>query len=57
MTLVAGRSGVKRLPATRLTENEYRAIERAAETKSEFHDGRMYAMAGGTPVYSQLSVT
>jgi len=31
---------------TKLTEEEYLAIERAAETKSEFYDGEMYAMSG-----------
>ena len=30
----------------RLTEEEYLTIERAAENKSEFWDGEMYAMAG-----------
>lgn len=48
-------SGMASLPATRLTEDEYLAIERVAETKSEFHEGQMFAMAGGTPVHSQLS--
>jgi len=31
-----------------LKANEYLAIERAAEFKSEFHDGEMYAMAGSS---------
>jgi Uma2 family endonuclease len=30
----------------RLTPEEYLAIERAAEFRSEYYDGRMYAMAG-----------
>jgi Uma2 family endonuclease len=34
--------------APRLSEAEYLAIERAAEFKSEFFDGEMFAMAGGT---------
>jgi Uma2 family endonuclease len=34
------------LPKHRMTEGEYLAIERAAEYKSEFWDGEMYAMAG-----------
>lgn len=33
-------------PQRRLTEAEYLAIEREAETKSEFYDGEMFAMAG-----------
>ena len=33
-------------PARRLTETEYLAVEGKAETKSEFYDGEMFAMAG-----------
>jgi Uma2 family endonuclease len=33
---------------TRLTADEYLRIERAAEWKSEFIDGEMFAMSGGT---------
>jgi Uma2 family endonuclease len=43
------------LPTTRLTEEQYLTLERAAETKSEFYDGQMYAMAGGTPTHSLLA--
>jgi len=32
----------------RLTPEQYLEIERAAEFKSEYFDGQMYAMAGGT---------
>jgi Uma2 family endonuclease len=39
----------------RLTENEYLAIERAAEFKSEFFEGEMFAMAGGTPQHSLIA--
>ncbi|MBI5799589.1 MAG: Uma2 family endonuclease [Verrucomicrobia bacterium] len=38
----------------RLTPTEYLAIERAAPTKSEFYDGEMFAMAGGTAVHSLI---
>lgn len=31
---------------TKMSEDEFLAIERKAETKSEFHDGEMYAMSG-----------
>jgi len=41
--------------ATPLTEEQYLAIERRAETKSEFHDGQMFAMAGGSPNHSLLA--
>lgn len=35
------------MPASPLTEEQYLTIEREAEFKSEFHDGQMFAMAGG----------
>ncbi len=40
----------------KLTEEQYLAIERAAETKSEFLNGQMFAMAGGTDNHSLLAV-
>jgi Uma2 family endonuclease len=39
-----------------LTVDQYLEIERAAETKSEFHNGRMYAMSGGTFPHSRLGM-
>jgi len=39
----------------RLTEVEYLEIERAAEFKSEFFEGEMFAMAGGTPQHSLIA--
>ena len=39
----------------RLTEAEYLRIERAADFKSEFFDGEMFAMAGGSPEHSLIS--
>jgi Uma2 family endonuclease len=39
-----------------LTEEQYLAIERAAEFKSEFLDGVMYAMSGGSPRHSSLAI-
>src|ERR1022692_2697133 len=35
-------------PVSKLTEEQYLAIERAAEFRSEFVDGEMFAMSGGT---------
>jgi len=43
------------LPDSPLTEEQYLALEREAETKSEFHDGQMYAMSGGSPNHALLS--
>jgi Uma2 family endonuclease len=45
------------LPETlhRLSEAEYLDLERAAEFKSEFFEGEMFAMAGGTPEHSLIS--
>jgi Uma2 family endonuclease len=42
-------------PSCRLTDGEYLEIERAAEFKSEFFEGEMFAMAGGTPQHSLIS--
>jgi Uma2 family endonuclease len=39
----------------RLSEADYLRIERAAEFKSEFFDGEMFAMAGGTPQHSLIA--
>ena len=36
------------LPIPRFTEEEYLRLEETAFEKSEFHDGQMFAMAGGT---------
>ncbi len=38
-----------------LTEAEYLTIERAAEFKSEFFEGEMFAMAGGTVQHSLIA--
>jgi Uma2 family endonuclease len=43
------------LPDAPLTEEQYLRIEREAEFKSEFHDGRMYAMSGGSLNHALLS--
>jgi Uma2 family endonuclease len=39
-------------PQPRLTPEQYLEIERAAEIRSEFYAGRMYAMSGGTHVHA-----
>lgn len=43
------------LPKPPLTEDEYLRLDRQAETKSEFHDGQMFAMAGGSLNHSLLA--
>ena len=43
------------LPDSPLTEEQYLRIERDALEKSEFHDGRMFAMSGGSPNHALLS--
>jgi len=42
-------------PASLLTEQEYLDIERAAEFRSEFFEGEMFAMAGGSPNHSLIA--
>ena len=39
----------------RFTEAEYLEIERAAEYKSEFFGGEIFAMSGGTPLHSLIA--
>jgi Uma2 family endonuclease len=42
-------------PVTHLTEEEYLRIERAAEYKSEYYAGEMFAMGGGTSAHSLIN--
>lgn len=42
------------LPISKLTVEEYLEIERAAEVRSDFVDGEMFAMAGGSPRHLRL---
>jgi Uma2 family endonuclease len=41
-------------PVTKVTEEQYLAIDRAAEFRSEFLDGEMVAMSGGSMRHAQL---
>lgn len=43
-------------PAPRVTYAEYLALEAESETRLEFVDGQVYAMAGGTPEHARLAV-
>jgi Uma2 family endonuclease len=42
-------------PKPRLTPEQYLEIERKAEYKSEYFDGEMFAMSGGTGVHSLIA--
>jgi len=42
------------LPRQKLTAAEYLAIERGAEFRSEFVNGAMFAMAGGSPEHNRV---
>jgi Uma2 family endonuclease len=42
-------------PSQRLSEAQYLELERAAEFKSEFYDGEMFATAGGSRAHSLIA--
>ena len=42
-------------PVPRLTPEEYLALDRAAEFKSEYLDGEVFAMSGGSLVHARLA--
>ena len=44
------------LPKITLTQADYLRIERAAETKSEFYRGEMFAMSGASRQHNRLSI-
>ncbi len=41
---------------TRMTVEEWRALERVSEVKHEYIDGYVYAMAGGSKAHSRIAV-
>ncbi|MCU1328037.1 MAG: hypothetical protein JWN34_3407 [Bryobacterales bacterium] len=41
-------------PLPRLTPEQYLSIERSAEVKSEYYDGQMFAMSGGSLAHARL---
>jgi Uma2 family endonuclease len=43
------------MPVSPLTEEQYLHLEREAEMKSEFHDGQIFAMSGGSLNHSLLT--
>jgi Uma2 family endonuclease len=40
----------------RLSLTDYLAMEEAAEYRSEFYNGEVYAMSGGTPAHSRITL-
>jgi Uma2 family endonuclease len=48
-------SNMAESPIPRITEEEYLRLERAADYKSEFAGGEIFAMSGGTPLHSLLA--
>jgi len=42
-------------PVTKVTEEQYLALDREAEVRSEFLDGEMWAMSGGSTRHSALA--
>src|SRR6266852_8996369 len=50
----ANRCSVASNPVSKLTEEQYLAIERAAEFKSEFLNGEMFAMSGASMNHGRL---
>lgn len=44
------------VPRSKVTYQEYLALEEAAETKSEFYAGEIFAMAGGTIEHNVIAV-
>jgi Uma2 family endonuclease len=50
----AGVMGVAK-PIQRLTETEYLELDRGAEGKSEFYEGEVFAMSGGTRWHSLIA--
>lgn len=55
VTLPAG-SNVASHPITKVSAEEYLAIDRAAECRSEFLDGEIIAMSGGSLRHSRLQI-
>src|SRR4051812_22556006 len=47
---------VPSLPKTILTEEQYLELDRAAERKSEYYDGEIFAIAGAGMAHNQIAV-
>ena len=43
-------------PVNKVTEDQYLALDRAAEIRSEYFDGEMFAMSGGSMLHARLAV-
>jgi Uma2 family endonuclease len=46
---------IQHIPEPFITEEEYIRREREAETKSEYWNGRIYAMSGAAPAHNEIS--
>ena len=44
------------VPESRFSLEEYLSRERVAEYKSEFYQGEIFAMTGGSPTHNDISV-
>ena len=42
------------IPKTHISEEEYLQLERAAESKSEYYKGEIFAMAGGSATHNKI---
>jgi Uma2 family endonuclease len=47
---------MRALEATAMSYSDYLALEQASETKHEYVNGLVYAMAGGTPEHARLAM-
>jgi Uma2 family endonuclease len=54
-TELPGSDPMSAMPQSYLSSAEYLAIERKAETKSEYFDGRRFAMAGGLEPHNSIA--
>ena len=54
--MLHSRVGMGSKPVSFLSEEEYLALDRAAEVRSEYHGGQMFAMSGGTLLHSKIAV-
>jgi len=54
-TVACGEAIMRSAPPRRYTPEEYLELERAAEFKSEYLDGQIYAMSGGSLAHAAIT--